>query len=477
MKRLAAALGVGLALCLTAHADIPKVKPGDPLPANIFVELAKAVNPAVVNVFTTYLPKGRRGSGNNPNVPVDPFFEMFEQFMGPNGGRPAPTVPQQSLGSGFIIRDDGLIITNNHVIDHADDIQVQISENAKDVFKARLIGKDARTDIALIKIDAKRKLPFVKLGSSAKLEVGEWVAAFGNPYGYGHTVTKGIVSALGREIDELNLFPFIQTDASINPGNSGGPLVNIQGEVIGVNTAIDARGQGIGFVIPIDNVKSELPTLEKDGGIKRAFLGVQMADIDEDGADSLGLKQVEGALITQVLPETAASRAGVQPYDLVVEYNGQKIESTGELSKAVANTPVGKDVKMKVVRNGKPRELTVHLGSDAQLSAVKSTPKKKGDSGVEAPSELGFTMAEYSIGLAQEFGLPRLTDPRPVVVAVDPAGLAAHAGLAAGDIILDLNRVSVSRARDVLKSIRKSGLNVFRVLRQDRVVLVSVRAP
>lgn len=452
---------------------IPKVKPGDPLPSNLFIELAKAVNPAVVNVFTTYLPH-RRSLPGGPSQ--DPLFEMFEQFMGP-GPYGGPQIPQQSLGSGFIIREDGLIVTNNHVIDHADVIKVQISEGTKESFDAKLIGKDARTDIALIKIDAKRKLPFVKLGSSADVQVGEWVAAFGNPYGYGHTMTKGIISAIGREIDELNLFPFIQTDASINPGNSGGPLVNTQGQVIGVNTAIDARGQGIGFVIPIDNVKTVLPQLEKEGGVERGFLGVQMADIDQEGAATLKLKQTNGALITQVLPGTSAEKAGIQPYDLVVEFAGQKITSTHDLTKAVVLTPVGKDVSLKVIRNGQPKSLSIRLGSETKVAMKNAPPVRKGGGGTVAPFELGFTMTEYSAGLAQEFGLPRLSEPRPVIVAVATNSLAAKSGFAPGDIILDVNRNSVSHAKDVVRNLKRGTINIFRILKQERVVLISLRAP
>ncbi len=350
-----------LATAQAETVNIPKVKAGEPLPANLFIELAKAVNPAVVNVFTTYLPRDRRAL--DPRR--DPFFDMFEQFMGPQ--QYGQGMPQQSLGTGFIIREDGLIVTNNHVIDRADVIKVQISESTKESFDAKVIGRDARTDIALIKIDAKKKLPFVKLGASSDVQVGEWVAAFGNPYGYGHTMTKGIISAVGREIDELNLFPFMQTDASINPGNSGGPLVNAQGLVIGVNTAIDARAQGIGFVIPIDNVKSILPQLEKEGGVARGFIGVDLADLDEDGANMLKLKNSEGALITQVMPGSPAAKAGVQAYDLVVGFGDNKVTSVRDLRKWVASTPVGAKIALKVMRDGKHKSIALQVGGSPEL--------------------------------------------------------------------------------------------------------------
>jgi serine protease Do len=457
-------------------SSLPKVKSGDPLPANLFVELAKAVNPAVVNVFTTYLPRGRMmGHG----YAQDPFFEMFEQFMNPGGGGGGGGgPPQQSLGSGFIIREDGLILTNNHVVDRASVIKVQISENTKESFDARIIGKDAKTDIALIKIDTKKKLPYVKLGSSADVQVGEWVAAFGNPYGYGHSMTKGIISALGRTLDDLNLFPFMQTDASINPGNSGGPLVNTQGQVIGVNTAIDARAQGIGFVIPIDNVKSILPQLEKEGGIKRGFIGIQMADIDAEAARSINIKNTEGALVVQVFADTPAEKGGMQPYDLVVGFGDTKITSTRDLNKAVDTTPVGTAVNVKVIRNGKPKSLSVKVGGNQELKEVnagsgRNRPRR--EQGIEAPFDAGFVLAEYSPIIAQEFGLPKLGQVRPVVVAVRSQSEAARQGLAPGDIILDVNRMGVSHPKEVVKALKKNTINIFRVLKQDRVVLMSLR--
>lgn len=452
----------------------PKLKASDPLPAGLFIELAKAINPAVVNVFTTYMPRERMM--RDPYR--DPFFDLFEQFMGP-GGMP-PRMPQQSLGTGFIIREDGLIVTNNHVIDKADVIKVQLEERAKEQYDAKVVGKDARTDIALIKVEAKRKLPFVRMGSSSEVQVGEWVAAFGNPYGYGHTMTKGIISAIGREIDELNLFPFMQTDASINPGNSGGPLVNTQGLVIGVNTAIDARAQGIGFVIPIDNVKSILPQLEKDGSIARGFIGVQMAEmeLDEEDAKTLNIKSTEGALIADVVAGSSAEKAGIQPYDLIVEFDGKKIASNRELMKAVASTAVGHKAHVKLVRNGKPKALTVEVSGPPDLRTVRpGTPRKGG--GLEAQKalyRLGFTVTDYTPRLAQEFELPLLRQPRPVIVGVDAGSEAAKAGLAPGDIILDVNRKEVAKAKDVNRNLRQGTINILRVLKQDRVVLVSLRA-
>jgi serine protease Do len=264
------------------------------------------------------------------------------------------------LGTGFIIRDDGLIVTNAHVINGADVVEVQLTENAEKQYKAEVIGSDERTDLALIKIKPDGKLPVVSLGDSAQSEVGEWVAAFGNPYGHGHTMTKGIISSLGREIGEINRLPLIQTDASINPGNSGGPLVNSKGLVIGVNSAIDARAQGIGFAIPIDEVKRIIPQLEKRGSIRKGYLGVVLGDVDPNAADDLGLGDSPGAVIMNV-DEGPAKNAGVKRFDIVTEFNGKKIRNSRDLSDTVADTEPGKSVKIKVLRNKKTISLDLNL--------------------------------------------------------------------------------------------------------------------
>jgi serine protease Do len=314
-----------------------QLKLGDPLPQNLFVELAKLVNPTVVNISTTVMPRAQNMPGRQFGGGLrDPFFDFFEQFMGPLG----PARPQQSLGTGFIIRKDGLILTNNHVVEKADVIKVQLNENDKVLYEAEILGRDARTDIALIKINTKVNLAVAALGSSKTLQVGEWVAAFGNPFGHGHTMTKGIVSAIGRELNEINKLPFIQTDASINPGNSGGPLVNAKGEVVGVNTAIDARAQGIGFAIPIDEVKSILEVLEKDGMVRRGYLGVNMYPypLDPRNAAEIGLNTTEGALVIGTVPNSPAAKAGLKEYDLIIKFGLKEIKDSQDLMRAVQDS-------------------------------------------------------------------------------------------------------------------------------------------
>lgn len=324
----------------------PTIKLNDPLPANLFVELAKAINPSVVNISTSSYMRNYR----------DPMQELMERFYG---------IPQQEdawnnkprrmgLGTGFIIREDGLIVTNAHVIRDADIIEVQLDEKSEKQYKAEIIGSDQRTDIALIKIKPDTKLTVASLGSSKDLEVGEWVAAFGNPYGHGHTMTKGIISSKGRDIKEINKFPLLQTDASINPGNSGGPLVNSKGQVIGVNSAIDARAQGIGFAIPIDEVKTIITQLEKGGGIKKGYLGINPQDLNADLVSYLGFDDEHRAsVVANVIPNGPADKAGLKPYDVITEVNGQKIKNTQHLIDLIADQDPGAKIKIKYLRNNK----------------------------------------------------------------------------------------------------------------------------
>lgn len=445
----------------------PKLKLGEPLPENLFVELAKAVNPAVVNISTTALPK---------NMPRgrDPMLDMLEQLYGLRL-RQSPQQqqrPQQiGLGTGFIIREDGLIVTNNHVIEGADIINVQLNEKSKDIYEATLIGRDQRTDIALIKITPKGKLPVAVLGSSTALEVGEWVAAFGNPFGHGHSMTKGIVSSKGRDITEINKIPLIQTDASINPGNSGGPLVNTKGQVIGVNSAIDARAQGIGFAIPIDEVKALLPILESKGRIARGYLGAGLGDIDPEAAEYYGLGEVHGAVIANLDPKGPATKAGLRMYDIVTEFNGKAIQNSLDLMDAVSDSPIGKAAKIKVIRNNKPVNLNVTIAERAEDKRAVPV-KAKAFQGQKAPFNLGFTVSDPTPELSQEWGLPDEMK-QPVVIETERSSAASKSGLRVGDVILDVNQKPVENAKDVLKNLKK-GQNTLRIARNARIQKITI---
>lgn len=457
-------------LSIPASAQTLKSIPdGAPIPANRFVELAKLINPTVVNISTSQT-RGLYGHGQID--PRDPFFNFLEQFMG-RGLRPPNPKPATSLGTGFIIREDGLIITNNHVIDRADVIQVQLSEGGK-LYEAEVIGKDQRTDLALIKIKAGKKLPAAKLGTSQDLQVGEWVAAFGNPFGHGHSMSKGIISAKGRSIDELNRFPFIQTDASINPGNSGGPLVNINGEVVGVNTAIDARAQGIGFAIPVDDVKSIIKILEKDGQITRGYLGVYLSDIDEENAKSLlKLDTTEGAVVTQVQEGTPAAKAGIKPYDFIFQVNNHKVRSSGELIRRVADLSANEKAVLHLYRNGKKKKVKVTLGQHPdQVGTSRGAKNQKSESGL---LEHGMGLSQYSEKLRRQFDLPKLKKGRPVIVKVQRGTSAYRAGLAPGDVILDVNKKPVYSVRAAKRQLNSKNLNLLRILRGEQVFLVYLR--
>lgn len=440
------------------------MKMGDPLPANAFVELAKLINPTVVNISTSTMPRGR-------GLQRDPFLDMLERFYGVPI-TPPQARPQQALGTGFIIRDDGLIVTNNHVIAGADKINVQLDEDSDKFYEATLIGSDERTDIALIKISRKEKFKFAKLGSSKDVQVGEWVAAFGNPFGNGHTMTKGIISAKGRDISELNRFPLLQTDTPINPGNSGGPLVNLKGEVIGVNSAIDARAQGIGFAIPIDEVKNIIPQLEKYGSVSTGYMGVGLDDLNPRSAAYLGLKDLSGALIVHVEKGSAADKAGIRPYDVVTEFNGKKVTNSFDLRNAVADTDSGKNVKVQVIREGKTKTLNIKLGERPKQARVRSTPKKQ-YIGQKAPYELGFTVSDANETLTEDFSIPEEYQSKPVIIDVSPGTPAAFIGLQPGDIIIDVNRKNVRGAKEVLQSLKK-GSNTLRVARPGMGVRIIV---
>jgi serine protease Do len=468
---------------------LPAIPPGAPLPANAFVELAKIVNPAVVNIFTLTTPRHRGRMGMR-----DPLMEMLEQFYGFR----VPDLqiqPQTALGTGFVIRADGLIMTNNHVIDGADKIQVQFfSENpsrrarlkrqqgrtppqsGEGFFDATVIGSDARTDIALIKIEGSQ-FPVLSLGSSASTQVGEWVAAFGNPFGNGHTMTKGIISAKGRDISEINRFPLLQTDAPINQGNSGGPLVNLRGEVIGVNSAIDARAQGIGFAIPIDDVKRILPQLEKTGRIQVGFLGVALQEINPIIAKNLGLSNEDGALVMQVEPNSPAASAGIRVYDVITKFGNHTITSVTQLQDAVADTPIGQEVLIKVMREGRERTLKATIAERPSQSARVRNPRDQrsaptAPTGLPAPFNLGFSTADPSPAVIEQFRLPGDISA-PIVVSVDLGSRAAQAGLLAGDVILDVNRNEVRSAQQVNRKLRQSN-NSLRVNRQGSILFLVI---
>jgi serine protease Do len=335
-----------------------------------FVMLAKKFKPLVVNISTMQAPRqtpGAPGFGTSPNPPPDPneqsdpMQDFLQKFFGRKGSPEA--AQQRSLGSGFIIGSDGTILTNGHVIANAKKIVVKLSDNRE--FEAKVVGKDSKTDIAVIKIDAKESLPKVQLGDSDRLQVGEWVMAVGNPFGLENTVTSGIVSAKGRHIGAGPYDDFIQTDASVNPGNSGGPLVNGRGEVVGINLAIVSQtgaNVGIAFATPINLVKELVPQLETKGTVTRGWLGLAIQEVTPDIAQAFGLSKPQGALVAGLAKGGPAERGGIKVGDIVTEYDGKEVKNANEFPLMVARTPVNKNVKVKVFRERKEMAMTMIIG-------------------------------------------------------------------------------------------------------------------
>lgn len=449
----------------------PALKLNDPLPGNLFVELGKAINPAVVNISTSV---NTRGRGYR-----DPMLDMLEQFYGmplqPRGGGGSGKPQRMGLGTGFIIREDGLIVTNNHVIQGADIIEVQLTENSDKQYRAEIIGSDERTDIALIKIKPDIKLTTAVLGSSEDLQVGEWVAAFGNPYGHGHSMTKGIISSKGREIGEINRLPLIQTDASINPGNSGGPLVNSKGLVVGVNSAIDARAQGIGFAIPIDEVKKIIPQLETRGSLQKGYLGVALGDIDNQAAAEMGMEEYRGAVVMRV-EDGPAKKAGLKVYDLVTEFNGKKIRFSRDLMDRVAATTPGDKIKLKVLRGDKDVNIDVIIAERPDEKSLSRKFKEEiAPNAKKSSTDLGLEIADLNQQLRDAYNLDKDVQ-RPIIVGVEKGSIGNRIGLQIGDVILSINKVDPKTAKEALSAFKK-GTNSIRVARGQGMSSITFDMP
>jgi serine protease Do len=430
-----------------------------------FAALAKAVGPVVVNISTSQVIKPPAQGRPSPFGGAEPFEDPWERFF----GQPFPRGPfrQQGLGSGFIIEPDGTILTNNHVVANAEKIIVKLQDERE--FEGRVVGTDAKTDIAVIKINAKN-LPVVSLGDSDRLQVGEWVVALGSPFGLANTVTAGIVSAKGRWIGAGPYDNFIQTDASINPGNSGGPLVNLHGEVVGMNTAIFSRtgaNIGIGFAIPISLVKELLPELKSKGKVIRGWLGVSIQQLTPDLATSLGMDKPTGALVSTVADGSPAEKAGIKVGDIITEYDGKPIQHSSELPILVARTDVGKSVPLKVFRGKDEVRLSVTVGELKEDEVVASASKK---------SDLGLTVQSLSPEIARSLGLEGTQGV--IITAVDPAGAGAAAGFRRGDVILEIDRKPIRDLSDYEKAIveAKDKNLLFLVRRGDANIFLALKS-
>lgn len=455
-----------LALIAVVSNAVAQTSPILPEAPGSFAQLAKQVSPSVVNISVVKIVKGRQMAPNMPFGQDDPFRDFFDRFFGDQMPR---DFKQKGLGTGFIIDEEGYILTNNHVVEQADEIKVRLSNDKE--FKATVVGLDPKTDLALIKIKPEdAKIIPLPLGNSDKLEVGDWVVAIGNPFGLGNTVTAGIVSAKYRHIGSGPYDNFIQTDASINPGNSGGPLLNVSGEVVGINSAIFSQtggSIGIGFAIPINIAKDLLPQLKK-GKVVRGWLGVMIQNISPELAEKLNLKDDKGALVGNVSKGGPAEKAGIERGDVIVSFDGKKVSNSSELPIMVASTPVGKNVEVEVIRKGKKKTF------DIKIAELEAEQEAKGPS--EAKPTLGLTVRKITPEIARNFGLSETTGI--VVVNVENDSPAQEAGLEQGDIILEVDQTpikSVEQFKQIISEYKVGSTILLLVKREDGTLYLTLK--
>lgn len=424
-----------------------------------FADLADRLSPAVVNVSTTQTLSAERGPEMPQFPPGSPFEEFFKEFFDRHGGSPIPR-QATSLGSGFIIDEDGYIVTNNHVIKDADEITVILQDDT--ALKAEVIGRDAKVDVALLKVDTDKKLPAVDWGDSDKARVGDWVMAIGNPFGLGGTVTAGIISAKTRDINAGPYDSFIQTDAAINRGNSGGPLFDMNGNVIGINTAIyspSGGSVGIGFATPSNLAKQVIDDLRKYGRTRRGWLGVRIQSVTDEIAESLGLSKAVGALVAKVEPDSPAAAAGIKAGDVVLEFDGRDVTEMRRLPVMVAETEIGTPTKVVVWRNGKKQTLRVTIGEleeeEEQARADSRDEDRIAPGDEKTIGELGLTVAPLNDETRERFNVP--DDAEGVIVTDVKAGSsAAEKGMRPGAIIAEVNQAPVASAADIREQVKKA---------------------
>ena len=449
-----------------AVSPTQKAKAAPDLPDS-FADLVEKLGPTVVNIYTTQVVKLK----NSPN---EFFFhgdnelpDLFKRFFGlPGFENRAPgqrrEMKKTSLGSGVIISSDGYIITNNHVVQDAEEIHVRSSDHEE--YLAKIVGRDPKTDVALIKIETDRSLPYAEFGDSDKLRVGNWVIAIGNPFGFEQTVTAGIVSGKGRSIGHGPYENFIQTDASINPGNSGGPLFNRAGKMVGINTAIFSRSggnMGIGFAIPINMANNVVSQLKEHGKVIRGWLGVLIQNVTPDLADQFGLDRPIGALVGEISEDGPADKAGLKPGDIIIKYQGREVVQMSLLPSMVAQTTVGSDAELIVIREGKEKKITVTIGK------LKEDGVVAGGSESKLGQNLGLTVQELTPELAKSMKLDESTGL--LVADVEPNTPTSEAGLRRGDVILEVDRTPVEDMKGFNKAMEnaRGNSNILFLIRRD----------
>ncbi len=433
-----------------------------------FADLVERLSPAVVNISTVQTVTTQQ---RNPFPPGSPFEEFFDEFFGRRGQDGQPIRRRlQSLGSGFIIDPSGLIVTNNHVVKDADQITVRTEDGEE--YEAEVVGRDPDVDVALLRIKAKKPLPSLKWGDSDAARVGDWVLTIGNPFGLSGSVSAGIISAHHRDISGGPYDDFIQTDAAINRGNSGGPMFNVEGEVIGINTAIyspTGGSVGIGFAIPSNQARHVIEQIEKYGYARRGFLGVSIQGIDKMTAEALGLKDAKGALVASVTPDSPAEKAGIQPYDIIVEFNGKEVKTSSDLVRMVGDLGVGQKARVVLLRNGKRKTVTVVTAERPRSDTQKE------EAGPAEDESLGVTFTDITPLLRQQFDLPEDLDGA-LVVQVPPD---LRRRLARGDVVTEVNRKPVKTADDVTRAIaglKKEGKTaaLFRIYRNGDQLFIPI---
>ena len=479
MAMAVALLGILLSMTPVAYGQ-SQAQPSSVRGLPDFADLVESAGPAVVNIRTTEKVRVQQ-SGPGQQMPEldenDPFYEFFRRFFPPRPnaprnprGAPQPEEVPRGVGSGFIISADGFILTNHHVVDGADEILVTLADKRE--FKARLIGSDRRTDVALVKINT-TGLPSLRFGDPNRLRVGEWVLAIGSPFGLENTVTAGIVSAKGRDTGDY--LPFIQTDVAVNPGNSGGPLLNMRGEVVGINSQIYSRTggfMGISFAIPIDEANRVAEQLRSQGRVTRGRIGVGIGEVTKEVAEALGLSKTSGALVRSVEPGGPAEKAGLEPGDILLRFDGKPIEKSTDLPRIVGNTKPGARVTAQVWRKGGMKEISVTVGEMEPDRVAKAAAKPGQPPATVAANWLGLSVADLTEARRGELKI------KSGVLIEGAEGAAARAGIRQGDVLISVNNTDITSAKqfgDFVNKLDKTKPLVALVRRGDGALFIPVR--